>query len=729
MTFSSSHVSLVLAIAVVSGCGGNDALRLDDAGPDEPEVSDAAQFDGTVPDGNAPADATVIDTALPTDAANEADDADAGGMENATTDGSFASEAAADASLDAPGDECSAAGEPCTYAGTRALCNASLACAPCVDPTGDAGGNDDYVCASAYGGAQICIGGVCTPGECRVPIDCLVPTGLPYCGAHFCGTCIHDDQCPGPAPFCDYTAPDGGMGGGRCVPSARLTACVDAGDNTPCPDNPGDVCCGGACLPGNCCSAQGGTAFCQATQGPSLSCASGICTTCPPSNGTDFYVDPVNGDDTRGTGSLATGDAGGPAACALKTISRALTLIPVSAAPGTRIIVLGPATVGDAETFPLRLRSNIVLTTQGGAVALNVPSASLATLAVQLVGPGAGIQGGAGAPLTLSGNSTFDYGTLPDTGVGVAPGTDDTTFLENVTLQNFFASGIEVGARGVLTIRQGVVSTGAQQDGMVVEGRATVVVPAGQVPTSFSSNAIYIPFTGAPRVSGTGIVVTAGGAIDLHGVPGSAAGTGTVITNNNEETGLSFYRSAAATAPPNVVDGLVSYGNGPTGSDVPLDWSAGVLVYGGTNVKVRNSVLLGNVFSGIALVPTDPLVADGGVPNDDIGRVDLGTTAIVDGGNDWGRNVLQAVADAGQNQQAGICLALDPASGVLTAAGNTFSGRDCSGAAPAAITVSRGACVGGVDVGFQTYVAPDAAPYDSGTGYAGNDIDVSNCVK
>jgi hypothetical protein len=144
---------------------------------------------------------------------------------------------------------------------------------------------------------------------------------------------------------------------------------------------------------------------------------------------------------------------------------------------------------------------------------------------------------------------------------------------------------------------------------------------------------------------------------------------------------------------------------------------------------VRNSVLLGNVYSGIALVPTDPLVADGGVPNDDIGHVDLGTTAIVDGGADWGHNVLQSVADAGQNQQAGICLALDPASGVLTAAGNTFSGRDCTGIAPGTITVSRGSCAGGVDVGFPTYVPPDAARYDSGAGYAGNDIDVSNCVK
>ena len=46
---------------------------------------------------------------------------------------------------------------------------------------------------------------------------------------------------------------------------------------------------------------------------------------------------------------------------------------PTPAAPGTRIIVLGPATLGAAEAIPIILRANIVLTTLGGAVTLRTP--------------------------------------------------------------------------------------------------------------------------------------------------------------------------------------------------------------------------------------------------------------------------------------------------------------------------------------------------------------------
>jgi hypothetical protein len=276
-----------------------------------------------------------------------------------------------------------------------------------------------------------------------------------------------------------------------------------------------------------------------------------------------------------------------------------------------------------------------------------------------------------------------------------------------------------------------VVSTGAQQAGLMVAGRATIAVAAGQVPTSFSSNAIEDPFNGGiARVAGDGIEVAGGGSIVLLGVPGAAPGTGTILTNGNAEAGLSIYPSTStqAPSPPSIVDGLVSYGNGPPGTWYARGASGGVVIYGGSNVRLRNSVVLGNLYMGVSIVSWQPTVADAG-PNDDISHVDLGTTAVLDGGGiDWGHNVLQALADAGQNQLAGLCLGLDPGSGVLAAAGNIFSGRDCSGAAPGNITASRGSCTGGVDVGFPTAI-PDAGAYESGTGYAGNDIDVSNCLK
>jgi hypothetical protein len=577
------------------------------------------------------------------------------------------------------------------------------------------------VCTSAYGGTQLCLGGVCTPGNCRVPIDCF-SHGVNYCGYNYCGSCISDTQCSGVSPFCDYLLPEGGLGG-HCVAKAGLTACGDAGDNTPCPANPGDVCCGGVCLSGNCCSVGGGTAFCQATRGATSSCVSNQCTTCPAPAGNDYYVDPVNGDDALGTGSIAPGEGGASTGCAFKTITRALDVIPLTAAAGTRIILLGPATMGAGETLPLRLRTNIVVTTQGGPVELDFAHSTFQTTMILLLGPGAGLQGSAAAPLTIAGQSSYSYISVPDWGVESVKGTDDTTFLENVTLQNFGVSGIYVTAGGVLTIRQGVVSTGAQQIGLEVAGRATVSVAAGEIPSSFSFNVTENSFIGAPRVSGIGISVAGSGSIAVHGVPGSTPETGTVLANGNANSGLAFYGS---TSTQSVIDGLVSYGNGPGSFTPALNTSGGVVLAGGSNVRLRNSVALGNVFSGVVVFPLPATTPDGGA-NDDVSRVDLGTTALLDGGGvDWGHNVLQA-ADGG-NGQAGLCLGLDPGSGVLAAAGNVFSGVDCSGSSPGAIVASRGQCGAGVDVGFGTYL-PDAGAYEAGPGYAGNDINVANCTK
>jgi hypothetical protein len=309
-------------------------------------------------------------------------------------------------------------------------------------------------------------------------------------------------------------------------------------------------------------------------------------------------------------------------------------------------------------------------------------------------------------------------------------GTDDTTFLENVTVRDFTNAGIY--ADGTVTIRQGVVSTGNQAIGLVVGGHAIIAVSAGQVPTSFSGNStpsVYNP----PGVFGEGISVGYG-SVTIAGVPGVAAGTGTVLVNGNATFGIEFANFTQGRLPPqSVVDGLVVYGNGG-GGYYNFD-GAGVAIYGGANVKMRNSVSLGNRY-GVMVLPYNFGV---GRNDNDISHVDLGTTNILDGGAaDWGINTLQAAPDAGQNLFAGLCVALDPASGTLAAAGNTFAGpRDCSGASPGTLSASRGQCTGGVDVAMAIwpYGPPDgglldAAAYDSSaTGFAGNDIDVSNCTK
>jgi hypothetical protein len=680
-----------------------------EAGPDAPEAFDANPADSTLAiDASGLGDAGATDSGGSADAALDANDA------GADSDGS------ADADSGAVDAECTEAGQACSYLGTRALCNASLACAPC---------KDDSLCASAYGSPAQCLLGRCASVECVAQADCNTQP-QPYCSFHFCSDCAYDTQCTGSTPFCDFIWPDGGLGGGRCIAEAGAVACADASDNSPCPNNPGDVCCGGSCQPGNCCSAQGGLAFCQRAGGPSLSCSSNVCTTCAPSNGTDFYVDPTNGSDITGTGSLALGDGGASSGCAFKTITRALAMVPAQAAPGTRIIVLGPATFGADEMLPITLRANIVLTSQGGAATFKPNQNTFTTeFVIQLAGPGAGIQGGAGAPLTVAATGDALYPS-PFYGVFADRGTDDTTFLENVTVHDFGNGGILVLGR--LTIRQGVESSGAQNFGLDVAGHVTIAVSGGQTPSSFSMNSVFIDVGGAPRYLGRGIFVEPGGAIDIRGVPGGTPGVGTVVANGNAETGITFYRSSGGPPPlPSVIAGLVAYGNGYR-LGLPAGPSAGVLIYAGSNVKLRSSVILGNIGEGVLLIPTAYPILDGGASNDDISHVDLGTTNALDGGgSDWGKNTLQASSpDAGANSAAGICLALDPGSGTLAAAGNTFAGpRDCSSASPGLISASRGRCSAGVDVGIAANV-PDAAAYDaSSTGYAGNDIDVSNCTK
>jgi hypothetical protein len=474
--------------------------------------------------------------------------------------------------------------------------------------------------------------------------------------------------------------------------------CGGASDDSVCPVNPADVCCSNACIPGDCCD----DAFCKTKLvAPTAICSGYRCTTCAAVTGTDYFVDPINGNDATGTGSQTLGDGGPSAGCAFKTLTRALEVIPGLPAPGSRIIVLGPSTVGSSERFPIALRSNLVLTTQGGAVTIDVPSQRIG---FYLIGLRSGIQGGAGAPLTIRGQGPTD-------GTGVrATGTDDSTLLENLSIRGFH-TGIEVTRR--LTIGQGV-SSSSNSIGLAVAtsvAHATINVPAGKTTTSFSANAT------------DGIYVAAGAAIALTGVPGATVGTGTVVTNGNQ-MGLEIVQLSTAPPPPSVIDGLVSFENGASG----LHFSAG------TRVKVRNSVSLGNFDQGV-LVSTAILAA---ARLNDLSGIDLGsTTTLGDGGIDYGHNTFQAVSGSSPNVNSGICVSLDPGSGTLSAAGNTFAGPlDCTAASPGPVGYSGpGTCGSRQDLGLLVNLYldggwVDAAAYDAGPGgYAGVNVDLSNCTR
>jgi hypothetical protein len=87
------------------------------------------------------------------------------------------------------------------------------------------------------------------------------------------------------------------------------------------------------------------------------------------------------------------------------------------------------------------------------------------------------------------------------------------------------------------------------------------------------------------------------------------------------------------------------------------------LSFGRYPFKLRNSVILGNVGSGVGAGPID----------------DLGTGApLGDGGFDYGYNTLQALDGGSPNTVVGLS-GFGTADAALQAAGNTFSGpRDCS---------------------------------------------------
>lgn len=424
--------------------------------------------------------------------------------------------------------------------------------------------------------------------------------------------------------------------------------------------------------------------------------------------GSDLFVDPVNGSD-NGNGSGKSPSGAPTPECAFKTITHALAALPAIPSPGTRIVVIGPARVDAGETFPITLPANVVLTTQGGDVDLR-PTSGVDSI-VFLAHPLSGIRGSAGAALTL-----WPFMTQ---GVEVAAGSDDTTFLEDVVINGYQSIGIQVAPRARLTVGEGVTSRG-NLVGMEVDGHATISVPSGHATTSFSRN-LHLNEP-PPPMAGNGLVVS--GSVTIHGVPGATPETGTVVVSGNCGEGVRVANYLGATPPESVIDGLVVYGNGVSGPSCGGYSFAGMFIAGGSNVKLRNSVVLGN---GVAGVEVGTITANDGRRLSDLGKIDLGVATLADGGSDWGHNVLQALPEAGANRGSGLCLFVDHGAGTLNAAGNVFAGpRDCAGASPGALTFSN-ICNQRTDLGIITQT--DGGLFMDAGGTRGNGINAANCTR
>jgi hypothetical protein len=419
-----------------------------------------------------------------------------------------------------------------------------------------------------------------------------------------------------------------------------------------------------------------------------------------------YIVDPVNGNDGA-TGSAEASDGGAAASCALKTIARAIELIGTTGVATTIVVVGGSGvTVGAGETFPIALPANVTVTSSSGPVTVQVPNgkAGFSIAKSPVV-----ITSGDSAPITITTTVTPNSGTTAPTGgtfgITVSTGSTAASSISNLTVSGMLGDGIHIGS-GVLTIGQGVVSTkngiapttrnGYTSPGLHVTGtgEAIIDVPAGDTPTQFNANTAH------------GILVDDTGFIQLTGVvTNGAAGTGTVQTNGNLPAGVWIQQTPGAAIPQNVITGLVSFQN--TGGN-------GMRVVAGSSVKVRSSAFLANAGDGV-IVST---YGTGATAVNDMSKIDLGS------GASNGDNVFQAPLGAGNNGNAGLCIAVAANSGALSAIGNQFSAANCATTA-ATLTMnaagcgnSANRCASGVcDLGFAA--AADAT---------GNSFDVAMCT-
>jgi len=710
------------AAANVSGCGGGGSsfppegidsgpdstseVDASSSGSDSPETQDAPDDTGTgsssggdsgdgggTRSGGDSGSDTGIDSSPgdASDGGNGVDASDGGNGVDASDGGN-----GADAS---DGGSACTNGSACSIGNVNGVC-VNAACVPCNGGATSAG--TDTGCTTAYGSGSspyVCISGSCAPGNCTASSACTAPT--PTCGVstpNFCGGCTSDSNCPG-GDICNLKA--GNAAEGTCV-AASAGGCTVNQSDAVCPLNAADECCAGSCYPGNCCiiastgSGCTGAGVACASQQPGEVLGGGVCTTCPAVSGASpvYFVDPVHGSDTTGTGNNSTSQQ-----CAFRTISRALQFIGnapqqnttidlVGAAGGVTItgVASGAPPVGQ-ELFPLTIRSNITVKSSGGPVTIKVPApggAVAQTTGFILSGSPAAIQGGAGAALTIDGQTQ-----TATTGIAVQSAGSS---LSAVTIQNFARDGIDVANAGAtpsaLAVGAGVQSVGNKADGLLVSGSSSAtVVGSDAAPTQFNGNAAH-----GIRVIGTG-VITVTGTVGATPPAGS-----TVILTGNGQAGV-WVQTAATTQ--STLTGVVS-----TGSTA----GNGIRIIPGSNVKVRGSWVLGNSHgSGI-----DIENSGGGVVAS-VAAIDLGTAASA------GANVLQSASGANPNLGAGICLRLPAASAVqLNARGNVFQGGvNCASAAGVLKTAANRACANGADVGGSIVAFP---------GGAGDTIDVTMCT-
>ncbi len=513
---------------------------------------------------------------------------------------------------------CTDDGNPCALAGDqKGLCK-SLICTGCTNTT------DDGACNLAYGSSTasfICSNDVCSPG-CRTSTDC----GGQICGLsapNTCAACTADAQCQAfndPGTICEIST-------GKCVSNTCTTI------STACTANAADVCCaatgGNACTAGTCCT----TADC----GSNTACIGHQCTTCPSPSPGLLVVDPTEAATSPATGADVAG-------CRFNTITEAVATSPP---PGTTIRVIGSANVtGDDVSCPAKTGECFPIRVPTGVTILGDATMKPTILVSQSFAEGflIGLGGVRLSNLIIDGANNGGHGIEL-----LAPTTSPSPIpqLDNVTVQNFIQSGVQV-SYGMLNIRGGVVLTNNEIGLELVNPSVVVDVSTTTSPITFNGN------------SDDGVKVE-GGALKIVGTAGTS-GAGTVQINegiggngNGVEITAAPATGAAATT---TLDGIALWHN----------IGSGVRMHAGTPLKMRNCYALHNVANGVEIISAS--------------AISSATMALIDLGRAVdGKNTLQKLDIDFANQQSGICINAPAASDspVLQAQGNYFlPSYDCT---------------------------------------------------
>lgn len=552
-------------------------------------------------------------------------------------------------------------------------------------------------------------------GDCVTSADCDGTQDGQVCGStNTCSACGSDNDCVNDAALsaANRTICSAGVcTTDVCTASgsaAAVTYCPGSTmENVCCPPDASPTSTEGTCVPNT--KDQGGAQrCCGAGQG---SCANGqtclgnYCNACQPvptsgAGANTYFINPQTGNDSA-TGFNAPG-------CQFRTLGRALTFVNQPGTPVT-LVLLGDASTGTGERFNHVVPANVRIL--GGAV-----SASGADATVTPTRRTLNLQKSNATPDRLVGfrftgsNSGLSY-------INLEAGVDGASTLRGLLGVSVVGTALQNVTLDHVTIRN-----------MVLAGVSAGEAPSGGAGNNFLEGAVTVGPGVRVEGSGSGVrydnggwgVVVGGlGLVTLAGGPGDDA---VVLADNNAGLVVADAGGAVVTAPNNNVLVTRSRAAGVVVGHVPGDarlrnvelngitvlstqapsgesnpaLGSGVVVGGGSRLKLRNAVVLANVGSGVYVsrAGTGALGA-----RSDISAIDLGAVVA---GAERGGNVLQAPltepAGRGRNQKAGICLNIGTQlvanqAQTLRALGNTFVATDGTAAvctnAPTAITLRR----------------------------------------